>query len=282
MKRRTPRTKASPLGDQFRVWAKAYRETGQEERALGLEQAADAADGSRAPLPPAAASYEQHVEAICGSLRAILLQLGGPPPMVTMAVGPAQPFDPGRVLPTLLRDVLPDALTEEDEAPPSSKVPAPPEDGSIGRGERLVLTCVVQGMAVSRTWITVQTGLKRRRRDACIQHLEAAGLVTTDALVRATALGIGTLGAYEPLPVGHALLDHWRARLPESERGAFDVIRAAGAAGTTRVHVSEATGLLRRRRDAVIAALRQRSLVIALPSGGVRLSAEMLASGGSR
>jgi len=136
-----------------------------------------------------------------------------------------------------------------------------PSNG-LGAGERQVLIAIAQQTeAAERELIGILTGYKRSTRDAYIQRLALRGYVHTrgDGSVEASAEGIAALGSgFEKLPTGEALLEWWRARLPEGERKVLDAVLAGN---TDRESIGEQTGYKRSTRDAYIQRLATRKLV---------------------
>ena len=152
-----------------------------------------------------------------------------------------------------------------------------PSNGSLPKGERLVLIAVAQNRTgVSREQITVLTGYKRSTRDTYIQRLREKSYIDDGGIaINVTAEGAEALGSdYEPLPTGDALLDYWRNRLPEGERKVLDVVIEYHPRGVDREAIDAATGYARSSRDTYIQRLRTRKLVNT--SGGAVTASEEL------
>ena len=152
---------------------------------------------------------------------------------------------------------------------------------SLPKGEAAVLRAVAHyPEGCSRKQLTVLTGYRRSTRDAYLQRLSEKGYVQvagTSAL--ATSAGLTVLGPdFEPLPIGDALLQYWRPRLPEGERKVLDLAVAAYPAPVSRDAISEATGYARSSRDAYLQRLGAKRLVD-LERGGAVKASELLFDG---
>jgi uncharacterized protein len=152
--------------------------------------------------------------------------------------------------------------------------------GSIGVGERKILTAAAQHPeGVSREQLTVLTGYKRSSRDTYLQRLRARGLVLDGDRIVATETGIAELGdAYQPLPTGSALLEHWRQRLPAGELACLEVAVAKYPEAVDREAISEATSYQRSSRDTYLQRLRSRQLITE-PGRGLVRAADALFDG---
>lgn len=138
------------------------------------------------------------------------------------------------------------------------------KETTLGAGERAILIATAQSVdgIASRQQLTIVTGYKKSTRNAYVQRLAAAGLVTANANgenVFITELGKQALGDdYEPLPTGTALLAYHLAKLPQGEREVLQVI----VDGTTnRDAITDATGYKKSTRNAYIQRLAARQLV---------------------
>lgn len=149
-------------------------------------------------------------------------------------------------------------------APPRPVHASADSSAEIPKGERAVLRAVAHyPEGCSRKQLTTLTGYKRSSRDTYLQRLRERGLVELRG-DRATAMpaGLALLGPdFEPLPIGAALLEHWRRRLPEGERRVLDVLVAAYPAAVERAAIDEATGYRRSSRDTYLQRLAARRLV---------------------
>lgn len=255
---RRRKTKSSPLGDKLRMFAAGYARTGQDERAAGLLQAAEAADVELASDPLVAlrelvAVAGRQVERI-GELVADLTSAA-----LTLSDGQVAPRAPvvARELPAIL-----------DHGPRTPR--ARSSSTSAPKGERRLLIAIAQHPGgVTREQLTVLTGYKRSSRDTYLQRLRARGAVEETDRLRATSEGRAELGAdFKPLPTGKALREHWLANLPEGERRILALLIEAGRP-VTRDTLSDKTGYRRSSRDTYVQRLRARQLVEVLPAGNL-------------
>ncbi len=261
---RMPRTKPSPPGNQIRTWAAAYTASGQVERAEGLLQAAEYVDGLALPASvPIVGSPRDRIIGACNLLRDALVEALGdraPAAFVAAAVNPiALPRGGLRPMPALL------------ETPPK-RVPAEPTSRKPSWADvhYRVLAAIAQRSPASRVQVSVHTGAKRRRRDAVLQELQAAGYVATSGAsdLVATEAGRGLLAkavleerAEGTLPIGQALAVWWLGRLREEECAILKYLLDRPSALVPRAEITGVTGQKRRARDAHIARLVGHSLV---------------------
>lgn len=145
-------------------------------------------------------------------------------------------------------------------------------------GEQAVLTAALQYPdGLDRRRLGILTGYKRSSRDAYIARLAQKGLVsTTGGALYPTDAGRAALnGSFEPLPVGAALIEYWRQRLPEGERKTLDVLLEAGGQDVPRERIDTVTGYRRSSRDAYLTRLKARGLVDVTGPGTVRAAAAL-------
>jgi hypothetical protein len=147
--------------------------------------------------------------------------------------------------------------------------------GPLPPGELATLTAALQYPGLDRKRLGILTGYKRSSRDAYIARLASKGLVElAGGSLHPTEAGAAALnGSFEPLPTGAALIDYWRARLPEGERKVLDVLIEDGE--VQREHIDEMTGYKRSSRDAYLVRLKARGLVEFTGRGTVTASAEL-------
>ena len=143
----------------------------------------------------------------------------------------------------------------------------------LSKGERACLLTIAQLGEVTRQQLTVQTGYKRSTRDAYLQRLRIKNYIQelcNDSL-SATLSGREALGAFETLPVGEELREHWKRTLPEGESRIFCELERAYPKFLERERISEILDYARSSRDAYIQRLRSRCLC-ETNREGVRLS----------
>lgn len=137
-------------------------------------------------------------------------------------------------------------------------------DGSLPKGERLVLTAIAQfnGSAVDVDQLFTLTGYKARSISDYVGRLRAKGYVSPDWPVIATQAGVDALGpSFEPLPTGDALLQHWRGKLPAGELKVLDVLVREYPNGLGNGDIGEATSYASRSVTDYIGRLKARRLV---------------------
>lgn len=101
-------------------------------------------------------------------------------------------------------------------------------DGRLSKAERLILTALAQYPAGrTKIQVAVLTGYAHSGGgfNNAISSLRGKALIDGHGdNLRATETGIATLGDFEPLPTGDALLQHWRGQLGKAEREILDVL----------------------------------------------------------
>lgn len=139
------------------------------------------------------------------------------------------------------------------------------EGSPLGKGERACLIAIAQNAdGVDREQITILTGYKRSTRDAYVARLQTAGFVDIGPPIVVTEAGLAALPSdFEPLPTGEALRAHWLERLPQGERAVFQMLVEAYPQAVSRDEITNATEYKRSTRDAYIARLSTRKLVVA-------------------
>lgn len=125
------------------------------------------------------------------------------------------------------------ARTSASSALPTPRPPAPrgsgPGDAKLAGGERKILTALAQYAPSSRTkqQVAILTGYAHTGGgfNNYVGSLRSKGYVDggADALTIAAA-GVAALGAYQPLPTGRALYDHWQGQLGKAEREILRVL----------------------------------------------------------
>lgn len=131
--------------------------------------------------------------------------------------------------------------------PRSNGVPADPE---VGRGglRRILVSLAQRPDGLTQRQIGVRAGLSSRSGTFSnyLSRARTAAWVMTrpDGNLVITEPGLAALGAYEPLPTGRDLLEHWLRELGES--GAARMLSAVAAAypnTLTKAEIGEAAGI---------------------------------------
>jgi hypothetical protein len=136
--------------------------------------------------------------------------------------------------------------------------------GTLPPGEKAVLVAAAQFGRVERDQLSVLTGYKRSSRDAYIARLQQKGFIVVEGReLVPTDEGVQALGSdYEPLPQGADLRDYWLARLPEGEKKVLEVLIGAYPNSVDRESIDGATGYKRSSRDAYLARMKQKRIVV--------------------
>lgn len=96
---------------------------------------------------------------------------------------------------------------------------------TLKKGERLVLTVVVQYQGADLTQISVLTGYRETSRRTYLQALGQRGLIRTEnGIIYATAAGVTALGDFERLPTGDDLRRYWLEHLGGGEQKLLQVL----------------------------------------------------------
>lgn len=160
---------------------------------------------------------------------------------------------------------LPPRPTPTPKPVPQRPVSIAPADGSLPTGEKICLNAIAQyAGGVRREQLQVLTGYKRSSRDAYIARLRGKGFVELNGEnVVATPAGISALGSdYDPLPTGDALRERVLRDLPEGERKVLEVLLSRYPSAVDRTEIDLETDYKRSSRDAYIARLKLRKLVV--------------------
>ncbi len=156
------------------------------------------------------------------------------------------------------------AVSVKPQTQPLAKAVSTSGNGTLGSGERKVLTAIAQHQdGVTREQITVLTGYKRSSRDTYLQRLRQAEFISLNGeRIYATDAGIDALGGgFAPLPTGAELRDYWLTKLPEGERKLLEVLVNRYPDWVEREMLSDATGYKRSSRDTYLQRLRSRELI---------------------
>lgn len=170
----------------------------------------------------------------------------------------------------------PVAMASRPVPQPSVSVPLrpPPMTNRLPVGEAKILTALIQYPdGLRREQLTVLTGYKRSSRDAYIQRLREKEYVeVVQDRCFATEGGMAALPDAEPLPTGAALRDYWVMRLPQGERVILVALLESYPIAHRRDDLDASTGYKRSSRDAYIARLMAKELVVESGRGEVRAS----------
>ncbi len=147
--------------------------------------------------------------------------------------------------------------------PPVSVVrPDRATGAALQKGERAVLTAIVQNQGCDRSQLGLITGYKKSSRDFYVQKLKAVGFVHGSDVLVATAAGVSALGDYQPLPTGEALYQFWMGKLSGGERLILETLHTVWPASLTREQIDDATGYKKSSRDFYLQKLKARKLVV--------------------
>ena len=158
--------------------------------------------------------------------------------------------------------------------------PITPSGDRLPIGELAVLkACAQYPDGLERNEITVLTGYKRSSRDAYIARLRQKDFVNDNGKVSASDAGLTALGNdYEPLPSrGEDLQRFWLSKLPEGEKRILQILLEASGKPVEREALDQATGYRRSSRDAYLARLNAKRLVIPVGRGQVKASETLFA-----
>jgi uncharacterized protein len=165
------------------------------------------------------------------------------------------------------------ALTRQDR-PQASTSRRNGDAAMLPPGEAATLRALIQfANGLQRAQLRVLTQYKRSSSDAYVARLRERGFVETSGdRVTATDAGVAAMPDAEPLPTGRALQDHWLRELPGGEREVLQFLIEKDGAEVAREDIDKATGYQRSSRDAYIARLKARELVVPLSRGMVKAS----------
>lgn len=131
------------------------------------------------------------------------------------------------------------------QRPPAPVVPRATGAGALSKAERLILTALAQyPQGRTKVQVAVLTGYAHTGGgfNNALGALRSRGEIQGSDTIFATERGLTTLGEYEPLPTGPALLEHWRSRLSKAERAILEAAAGIYPAALTKEDVAAATG----------------------------------------
>lgn len=118
-------------------------------------------------------------------------------------------------------------------------------DGRLPKAERLILTALAQYPAGrTKVQVALLTGYAHSGGgfNNAISALRSKALIDGHGdNLRATEAGFATLGDFQPLPTGDALLQHWRGQIGKAEREILDVLAAHYPERLTKEQVAAET-----------------------------------------
>jgi uncharacterized protein len=157
----------------------------------------------------------------------------------------------------------------------------PPSDGAtLPKAQRAILTVLAQYQSGrSKRQVALLTGYASNGGgfNNAISALRSAGYVEGgQASLVVTGSGLDALGAWEPLPTGRALLDHWKGTLGRAERAILDVLAAEWPASLTKDAVADRTGYAANGGGFNNALSRLRTLELIDGRGELRISDELV------
>lgn len=157
-------------------------------------------------------------------------------------------YDP----PSLLETIPVPQRASAAAAPPAARSapkPAPKSAGGAGvamsKAERRVLTVLAQhGGSATKRKVALLAGyaIGGGGFNNALSACRSSGRMEGSDPLRITEAGLAALGAYDPLPAGADLLDHWRGQLGKAERGALDAIVAAYPGAITKEQAAAEAG----------------------------------------
>jgi len=130
-------------------------------------------------------------------------------------------------------------------------------------GERKMLVAVAQMEdGVTREQLSVLTHYQKSTRNVYLSRLVVYGYVTIQGgRINATSAGLAALGAFERLPSGEALRDHWLRRLPPGEGKILEIAIAMHPTPLTRQEIEARTVFKKSTRNVYLGRLVSRKLL---------------------
>lgn len=143
--------------------------------------------------------------------------------------------------------------------------PAPrPLRPELPKGVRKCLIVIAQHpLGVDRPQIVAMTGFALRTVQTYVQATHGQDMTReTGGIITISPAGKAAIGSeFQPLPTGHALLQHWLAELPTGEAAVLETV--AKSASITRSQLGELTGFALRTVQTYVQQLARRKLVLA-------------------
>jgi hypothetical protein len=145
----------------------------------------------------------------------------------------------------------------------------------IGKGEATILAAAIQfkDTGVSKQQLGVLTSYKRSSRDAYIARLLQKGyVVVNNGMVFPSPDGMCAMPDAKPLPTGKDLQDYWISKLPAGEKAVLQILIDKYPSAVDRNDIDSLTGYKRSSRDAYLARLSAKNLVVEVSRGNVAAS----------
>ncbi len=128
---------------------------------------------------------------------------------------------------------------------PAAAAPSRAMGRTMAKAERRILTALAQYPAGrTKVQVAVLTGyaVNGGGFNNALGALRSAGFMEGSGTLRITQAGVAALGAYDPLPQGPALLEHWLAQLGKAERSILQTLHAAYPGTLSKAEVADAAG----------------------------------------
>lgn len=117
-------------------------------------------------------------------------------------------------------------------SPPSPSRRGAGGNGALGKAERLILTALAQAgvaLPVERVAAIAGYAVKGGGFNNALGALRSKGYIELGQPLTINRDGLDALGTFDPLPIGHELLQYWRGKVGKAERSILD----AAARGLT-------------------------------------------------
>lgn len=135
------------------------------------------------------------------------------------------------------------ARAKPEPALPREVRPAAPA-GGLPLAQRRILTVLAQHGPRTKIQVAILAGYAHGGGgfNNALGALRSAGGIEGRELLSATDAGLDALGDVDPLPVGEALIDHWKSRLGRAERLILDTLRHAWPQPASKEDLAASTG----------------------------------------
>lgn len=146
---------------------------------------------------------------------------------------------------------------------------------ALPKAARLILTALAQHGDRTKSQIAILTGyaVNGGGFNNILSLLRTAQYIgDSSGQICITSAGLERLGAYDPLPTGRALLDHWLRQLGKAERAALYALAEIHPAASTKEQIAEVTGYKANGGGFNNALSRLRTLELITGRGEIRAS----------